>query len=73
MYPKIKTISKVITQNINKKKNTGQILIWQQIPKFKNIKPCQKIIRISQLIAKILLKQQSSNQIRICLTDHNQI
>ena len=30
-------------------------------------------IRTSQLIAKILLKQQSSNQIRHCLTGHNQI
>ena len=30
-------------------------------------------IRISQLIAKMLLKQQSLNQIRHCLTGHNQI
>ena len=30
-------------------------------------------IRIFQLIAKILLNQQSFNQIRTCLTGHNQI
>ena len=30
-------------------------------------------IRISQLIAKILLKQQSLNQIMYCLTGYNQI
>ena len=30
-------------------------------------------IRISQFIAQILLKQQSLNQIRHCLTGHNQI
>ena len=30
-------------------------------------------IRISQLIAKIIPKQQSLNQIRNCLTGHNQI
>ena len=32
----------------------------------------QTLIR-QQLIAKILLKQQSLNQIRHCLTGHNQI
>ena len=30
-------------------------------------------IRIFQLVAKILLNQQSFNQIRTCLTGHNQI
>ena len=30
-------------------------------------------IRISQLIAKLLLKQQSLNQIRHCVVGHNQI
>ena len=51
-----------------KKKKTGQILIWQQIqqiPKLKNITILIKFkIRISQPIAKILLKQRSLNQIR---------
>ena len=28
-------------KNINKAKKPGQILIWQQIPKFKNIKLLQ--------------------------------
>ena len=40
------------------------------MPKNTNIK---FKIRISQLIAKIIFKQQSLNQIRHCLTGHNQI
>ena len=47
-------------KNTNKTKKPGQILIWQQIPKSKNIKIRFKI-RFFQLIAKILLKQQSLN------------
>ena len=35
--------------------------------------PGQFEIRTSQVIAKILLKQQSLNQIRHCLTGHIQI
>ena len=52
-----------------------QILIWQQIPQLKDIKLFSNLkfkIRIFQLINKILLKQRSLNQIRHCLTGHNQ-
>ena len=40
-----------------------------------NIKLSQKVfrIRISQLISKLQLKQQSLNQIRHCVAGHNQI
>ena len=58
--------------NINQTKKAGQFLIWQQIPKLKNIQYFNKIL-ISQLIAKIPIKQQSLNQMRHYLTEHNQI
>ena len=58
----------------NKTKTKWTVLNWQQIPKLKNITILIKFkIRISQLIAIILFKQQSLNQIRHCLKGHNQI
>ena len=61
-------------KNINKTKKAGQMLIWQQVPKFKNIKLFFKKIKIciSQLTAKILLKQRNLIR-RQCLTVHSQI
>ena len=59
-------------RNRNKTKKPGQIFIWHDIPKMKTILIKFKI-RISQLIAKILIKQRSLNEISQCLTGHNQI
>ena len=44
----------------------NKFLNWKTLNYFNKIQ-----IRISQLIAKFLLKQQSLNQIRHCLTGHN--
>ena len=57
-------------KNKSKTKKTGQILIWQQIPKFKNINYLRFVFLNS--LPKILHKQ-SLNQIRLSLTGHNQI
>ena len=65
-----------MSKNANKAKEPGQILIWQQVPRFKKKKINILIkfkIRFSQLIAKILLKQRSLNHTTQCLTGHNQI
>ena len=59
-------------KNVNKIKKPDQILIRQQIPKFKKISIRFKI-GISQLIAKILLKQRRLKQIRHSLIGHNKI
>ena len=57
-----------------KQKNPGQILIWQHIPKLEILNYFNKSkIRISQLIANVLFKQGILNQIRHCLTGHDQI
>ena len=58
-----------------KTKKPRQILIWRQIPKLKNKKDLINFkIRVSQLITKISLKQQSLNnlnKIRHRLAGHN--
>ena len=62
-------------ENTHKIKKTETNLIWQQIPKLKNIKNIliKFEIHICQLITKSLLKQESLSQIRHCLTRLNQI
>ena len=59
-------------KNPNKTKRLGQILICQQIPKFKIIKLflIKFKIRIPQLISNILLKPRSLNQIRNRFSGH---
>ena len=60
-----------------RQKKPGQILIWHRFLNWKKLNYWQiKIIfkiGIFQLIAKILLKHRSLNQVRHCLTGHIQI
>ena len=58
-------------ENKTRKTETNFDLI-AQIENYETILIKRKI-RFSQHIAKILLKQQNSNQVRHCLTGHNQI
>ena len=55
-------------KNWNKSWSDNRFLNLKILDYFNKIKS-----RISQLITKVLLKQRSLNQIRYCLTGHNQI